>query len=832
MKTYIYMSDAKFKESLLKFGGIDAAKGTLYLRGNTRMLGDGSYMSQLTVRDMVVTGNAVIPGISFDSLTVAGNVVSTDGNFIGNGALMTGVISTLPVEANIDIIGNVAGVYANVGQIIAISGNIGNVRMVGGNVSASGQVNIRGNVVARGFIGNGARLDNVKVSGTQNIDIVGNVKGEYVNVVEIIAISGSVGGVLMENGNVGVSGQVDVLGNVAAEYFTGNGALLTGILPKLPSNANIDIKGNLTGAYANVGNVNASAGNIGNVRMAGGNVSVRGQVNVVGNVTAGYFVGNGALLNGIPINLPTIANIDIRGNVTGEYVDVGNVTAISGNIGDVRMSKGNVSVSGQVNVVGNVTAGYFVGNGALLNGIPIILPTIANIDIRGNVTGEYADVGNVTAISGNIGDVRMSKGNVSVRGQVNVVGNVAAGYFIGSGELLTGILTKLPAIANIDIKGNLTGSNVTATVGNVGGVLMEQGNITANIGNVGGVLMEQGNITANIGNVGGVVIDGGTVTARNFVGSGALLTGITPYVAYLSAGRITPQASSGNWTDTVVLFDKINAQSGIIYTPTNGVFRLSKGTSYRITAQLNWEAKGQYSFPFYLYDVTAGEAASISAENISMSSISNFTASPVLDVIITPSSTFREYCIKIGSTGASSGEKLRNDIGTFLTIVMIGRAEGSLSDQPAISAPLWTKVFNWDFGGTIAAPTSGVSAKREYSWSATGGTLNMKGYYISESSDGATAGDGEYVLEIPPGYTIDPTIIATPGTTEGIPVGQLTLHTASTQGTGVVLVHDSTHLKFATGLAGSGPIAVIGSTFAPLNADAYSLYFSADVPIL
>ena len=739
------MSDAKFKESLLKFGGIDAAKGTLYLRGNTRMLGDGSYMSQLTVRDMVVTGNAVIPGISFDSLTVAGNVVSTDGNFIGNGALMTGVISTLPVEANIDIIGNVAGVYANVGQIIAISGNIGNVRMVGGNVSASGQVNIRGNVVARGFIGNGARLDNVKVSGTQNIDIVGNVKGEYVNVVEIIAISGSVGGVLMENGNVGVSGQVDVLGNVAAEYFTGNGALLTGILPKLPSNANIDIKGNLTGAYANVGNVNASAGNIGNVRMAGGNVSVRGQVNVVGNVTAGYFVGNGALLNGIPI----------------------------------------------------------------------ILPTIANIDIRGNVTGEYADVGNVTAISGNIGDVRMSKGNVSVRGQVNVVGNVAAGYFIGSGELLTGILTKLPAIANIDIKGNLTGSNVTATVGNVGGVLMEQGNITANIGNVGGV-----------------VIDGGTVTARNFVGSGALLTGITPYVAYLSAGRITPQASSGNWTDTVVLFDKINAQSGIIYTPTNGVFRLSKGTSYRITAQLNWEAKGQYSFPFYLYDVTAGEAASISAENISMSSISNFTASPVLDVIITPSSTFREYCIKIGSTGASSGEKLRNDIGTFLTIVMIGRAEGSLSDQPAISAPLWTKVFNWDFGGTIAAPTSGVSAKREYSWSATGGTLNMKGYYISESSDGATAGDGEYVLEIPPGYTIDPTIIATPGTTEGIPVGQLTLHTASTQGTGVVLVHDSTHLKFATGLAGSGPIAVIGSTFAPLNADAYSLYFSADVPIL
>jgi hypothetical protein len=108
----------------------------------------------------------------------------------------------------------------------------------------------------------------------------------------------------------------------------------------------------------------------------------------------------------------------------------------------------------------------------------------------------------------------------------------------------------------------------------------------------------------------------------------------------------------------------------------------------------------------------------------------------------------------------------------------------------------------------------------------------MKGYYIADSGDGASAGDGDYTLEIPPGHAINPSAIATSGSVRGIPVGQLTLYTATLQGTGVVLVHDSTHLKFAAGLAGSGSVAVISSTFGHVSTGAYSLYFSVDVPIL
>ena len=365
---------------------------------------------------------------------------------------------------------------------------------------------------------------------------------------------------------------------------------------------------------------------------------------------------------------------------------------------------------------------------------------------------------------------------------------------------------------------------ITATSGVIGGIEMGQ--------------MGQGSITATVGNIGNVVLQEGTVTAKNFVGNGALLTGINTRGEYLALGRKTNQTiSSGSWANRDVIFDDIRAQSDIEYFPTSGNFNLKGGVTYHISAQLGWQAVGGYFFAFMLYDWNKGAQVCQRAESISINyNVSANPSSPVLDIVLTPTTTTM-YSLRIASDiTAGKDEEIRYDVGTFLTIIAIGRADGSLLDQSTNdvtpSAPVWTKVTNWDFGGTIVAPTPGVSAKREYSWSVTGGTLSMKGYYSANSSDGASAGDGEYVLEIPPGYTIDPSVIATSGTTEGIPVGQLTLYTASTQGTGVVLACDSTHLKFAAGIAGSGQVAAISSTFAHLNTDAYSLYFSADVPIL
>jgi hypothetical protein len=849
------MSDAEFKDNLYKFGGINAAKGTIYLRGNMRMLGNGSYMSQLTVKDMVVTGNAVIPGISFDSLTVAGNVVSTDGNFIGNGALMSGVISTPPPEANIDISGNVVGTYANVDRITAIAGNIGNVRLVGGNVSASGQVNVRGNAVAGYFIGNGARVDNVRVSGTQIIDIIGNVRGENADVGDITATTGTVGGVLMTDGNVTTSGQVDVLGNVVAGYIIGNGALLTGILTKLPSIANVDIRGDVTGGYVNVDQIIANVGNIGNVLMSGGDIFLSGNVHAIGSVTAGYFIGNGSLLTNV--NLPITDETDIRGNVIGTYANMDEVIATFGNIGNVKIGNTGMQLSGQVNVLGNMAAGYFIGNGALLTGVTLDgtqsidirgnvdgayanadtvratygnidnviitsgnvgiggqlfvvgnvtagyfigngvlltnvgLPPIANIDISGNVTGEYANVGQITAIAGNVGSVRIENGDVIVSGQVNVRENVVAGYIIGNGALLNAIdvfgnasiggsivagnvaargfigngsrlydvvATRIPPIANLDIRGNVTGEyanvgDITATAGNVGNVRMENGamiaggqvNVVGNViseyftgngvfltnihasgvqnidilGNVDGAYANVGDITATAGNVGNVNMSGGNifvsgnanvtgnVTAGYFIGNGALLTGVSVQRRYLTARRNGNQTTPGSWKNVTIVMNEVVKNNNIPYNPVTGVFTLQAGVTYSITAQLAWQSGVSKYYQFRLINTVTKSHIGVAAEVYPPGSSTKNTSAAVLDVIYTPDTDI-QCSLQISDTNADKNQEVRADLGTFLNIVETNNGVVSTGLPPIANATIQGNLVGTSVNmGNLVASTFG-----------------------------------------------------------------------------------------------------------------------------
>jgi hypothetical protein len=423
------------------------------------------------------------------SYNTSGNITAPF--FFGNGSQLTGLTaSTLPSVANLDIRGNVTAP---------------------GNITVAGQVNVVGNVSANYFIGNGALLTGVTATlpTTVPADIRGNLIGAYANVANVIAVQGNVGNTRFLGGNVAVSGQINTLGNVVAPFFIGNGSRLTGVTATLPLTANLDIGGNVFGAFANVANIIAVQGNVGNTRFLGGNVAVSGQINTLGNIVAPFLIGNIIATQG------NIGNVRmLNGNITTSWIFLSNTTVGPGTIssttglignvelaqdsifgckrlfisgdtfdsvingatfrkndgevefGDVRIrgqvvTLGNIVAGGQVNVTGNVVAPFFLGNGALLSGVTPTLPALANIDIRGNVIGAFANVANVIAVQGNVGNTRFLGGNVAVSGQVNVLGNVVSPFFVGNGSRLTGVVADtLPSVITANIIGSISGGSL------------------------------------------------------------------------------------------------------------------------------------------------------------------------------------------------------------------------------------------------------------------------------------------------------------------------------------------------------------------------------------
>ena len=320
------------------------------------------------------------------------------------------------------------------------------------------------------------------------------------------------------------------------------------------------------------------------------------------------------------------------------------------------MTGGNIAASGQVNALGNVVASFFIGNGSQLTGIAAALPGVIAEDIVGNVIGAYANVTALIGTTGNVGNVRMVGGNVEISGQINTLGNVVASYFIGNGSQLIGVTSTLPGSAPIDITGNHIGSFANVAT------------LISTTGNVGNVRMMGGNVA-----ISGQVNALGNVIAPFFIGNGSLLTGITPPAIYLSAVRSNNQTiGSGNWGNVNVIMNSVRESSGITYNSTTGVITLEGGVTYRITAQLGWSASVAYTYGFRLVNSTTGVQIGPDAQTSAPTSSFTNGPGPLLDIILTPSTT-TDYRLRVSTfVTASTSEQLRSDSGTFLNIVGMG----------------------------------------------------------------------------------------------------------------------------------------------------------------
>jgi len=468
--------------------------------------GAASLSTVNTTGNVTIGGNLTVYGniLTFGNVTqVLTTVYGNTGQFFGGsngfGALYAGIASGYSVQSQTVL--ELASNYNGYSQLNLQNINSGNsasgdivVTMDNGNATV-GYIDI--GINSSGFTGgSGNELNypgdgylyvygnpltgggNLLLSTALNNDIVfstggqgsANELGRFVNSTKTFKVTG----------NITATGQMTIGStNVIANLGATAGTLTT-------INANLGAtSGTLATITANLGSVAGSLATLtANVAVQAGNLAT---------ITANLGAVSGSLAN-LTANTGGLAGAIVTANTAMKgYVDsVSNNTSygnsnvaayLVANPQGSTYSNSNVAsylptYSGNIGahtVTGNVTANYFIGNGALLTGI-------------------VASAGTTYSNSNVASYLPTYSGNVNA-------GNVNATYIYASGYVSTGAVYS-PTIGN-------TGATLTGTLSTAAQPSITQVGVLTN-------LTVTGNITANAG--------------AYFIGNGALLTGIVAYV--------------------------------------------------------------------------------------------------------------------------------------------------------------------------------------------------------------------------------------------------------------------------------------------------------------
>lgn len=402
---------------------------------------------------------------------------------------------------------------------------------------------------------------------------------------------------------VGTLGNLTVTGNTSSGNFNTTGqftsTVSTGTAPLVVTSTTV------------VANLNANALQ-GNTPSQSATANTIVQRNADGNITANFFIGNGAQLTG----LSTAGVSNGNSNV--------NIPAANGNV--------NISSAGNANVLVVTGNGVVVGSGSggNISGVNVFAAT--TITATGNVTG-----GNLTTVGLIVAQSNVTGGNITTAGVVTATGNVTGG------NLVTGGVLSVTGNANV---GNLgTAGLITATGNITGGNLITSGSIVGAYANGNSnVSIPAANGNVNISSAGNANVLVVTGTGAVF-GSGGNVTGAN----VITANTFTGVLANGN--------------SNVRVTSANGYVAISaEGNANILTITGTSAVFG------------SGSGGNISGANVITANSANILVS--LGVGTAPSGTTGEIRATNNITAYYSDRRLKTDISTI---------DGALNKLCAIS---------------------------------------------------------------------------------------------------------------------------------------------------
>lgn len=444
------------------------------LNGNVAFTIHGaSNVAVISDSGLAINGNiSLTGGFALPGNIVAGNLIANatvsgiDGNFSANVNGVTGTFTnlagTLTTAAqpnvtsvgtlnSLSVTGNIAAGNISIATIVA---NTITSKPNGPNLAIGSNVVVTGNVIANYFSGDGSLLtnitaiSNVAVSQVANGASIFGITGPGGDI--FATVSGFANVVVINPFAMGVAGNINAVGNINGNYFIGNGSQLTGVQSDQTqvfngtSNVSIPVASGNIEMYISgqsIANISGSGVNVKGALGVTGNVTAANLV-TAGNLSAGYVFGDGSQLTGISLatinngtsNVAVVANANVSISVSGTP-NVAVFTSTGANIAGTLNATGNANV-GNLGTVGNITAGYFLGNGSQLTGIDATAIQNGTSNVRtfasANVTISAAGTANVftvTSTGANIaGNLSVGTGTISVGSIVNSnangVGNI------------------------------------------------------------------------------------------------------------------------------------------------------------------------------------------------------------------------------------------------------------------------------------------------------------------------------------------------------------------------------------------------------------------------